>query len=314
MEFMNPAYLWLLIIVPLAVMFYIRHAKKRQHSALLFSRVDAVKRSFTKKHRTRRHILFCLLLSVYILLVLGLADPHVALKHTKKGVNVALALDVSGSMQAEDFTPNRMEAAKRASSTLIENLKPKDKVGIITFESGATTASYFTPLKDRALDKLSSIKAKRGKTAIGDGLGLAVDMVTSIPNKKKVIILLSDGVNNAGVIKPPEAIEYAREENIQVHTVGLGSREKTMIGRDMFGQAIYAKLDEELLKQIASETGGSYHRAVDDETLNQIYKGLSEDIEREKEDTSIKDWFVLAAIVVLLVTGYLMYGRYRIVA
>ena len=134
MEFINPAYLWLLLAVPVAIIFYILSVRKRNSTILTFSRVDVIRKAIGRRGSPRRHIIFTLLLCVYILLVLGLADPHIPLKHTKKGVNVALALDVSGSMKAEDFTPNRMEAAKRAAATLIENLKPKDKVGIITFE------------------------------------------------------------------------------------------------------------------------------------------------------------------------------------
>ncbi len=192
-------------------------------------------------------------------------------------------------------------------------MQPKDNIGIVIFESGATTAAYLTPFKQKALEKLNAIQQKDGRTAIGDGLGLAIDMATSIPNKRKVVILLSDGVNNAGVISPKEAIEFAKTNNIQVHTVGLGSEEPVVLGYDFFGRPQYAELDEQTLKIIASETGGSYYKSVNENTLNEIYKSIGENIEREWEDTSIKEWFFAMALAVLLANIYLIYGKFRVV-
>jgi Ca-activated chloride channel family protein len=138
-------------------------------------------------------------------------------------------------------------------------------------------------------------------------------MASSIPNKKKVVILLSDGVNNAGVITPEQAIEFANLENIQVYTIGMGSEGKVVIGHDWMGNPVYAELDEATLQAIASETGGEYFRSVDQETLDTIYQNIGEEIEREKEETNIKDWFFLSAIIVLLVEFYLRYGKGRII-
>jgi len=228
-------------------------------------------------------------------------------------VNVVLVIDDSGSMAATDYKPTRLEAAKNSAKILIESLKPKDNVGIVIFESGATTASYLTPFKDRAIEKLMAIKQKEGKTAIGDGLSLAVDMATSIPNKKKVIILLSDGVNNAGVVSPQEAIEFAKTNNIQVYSVGMGSEKPVILGYDFFGNPQYAKLDEELLRKIADETDGKYYKSVDENTLDEIYRNIGENIEREWEDTSIKDWFFAGALLSLLLNIYIIYWKYRIV-
>ncbi|MGM5488266.1 MAG: vWA domain-containing protein [Nanobdellota archaeon] len=309
MEFINPQYLWGLLLLPIMGYVYYRALKRRDARAFQFSHVQSLKK-FGKSWR--RHIMIILAGFLVLSLVLALADPHIPLKQTKKGVNAVLALDVSGSMKAEDYSPNRMDAAKIAADTLIDQLKPKDKVGIVVFQSGATTAAYLTSLKERALDKLSSVQARDGRTAIGDGLGLAIDMVTSIPNKKKVVILLSDGVNNAGVIKPQEAIAYAQENNIQVFTVGMGSEGKTIIGRDWMGRPQYAELDEKLLQQIAQETGGDYFKAVNEQTLTDIYDKLSEKIEREKEDTSIKDWFILLALLIMGVMLYLESGRFML--
>lgn len=266
-----------------------------------------------KKRTLRTHLLFYLALGAIALMLFGLADPYIPLKQTKKGVNVVLVIDNSGSMQATDYSPNRLEAAKNSAEILIKSLKPKDHVGIVIFESGATTASYITPFKERAIGKLRSIAPKDGKTAIGDGLSLGVDMATSIPNKKKVIILLSDGVNNAGIISPEDAVKFANANKIQVYAVGMGSVEPVVLGHDWFGNPQYAELDEGTLKAIAGATNAKYFKSVDEKTLNEVYKNISEEIKREKEDTSIKNWFFTAAIIVLLIEIYLRYGRKRII-
>ncbi len=246
-------------------------------------------------------------------MIIGFSNPHIPLKQTKEGVNVVLVLDNSGSMQADDYKPTRLDAAKNSAEVLLKSLKEKDNVGIVIFESGATTAAYLSPYKNKVIEKLKNIKQKQGKTAIGDGLSLGIDMVASIPNKKKVVILLSDGVNNAGVISPQEAIEFAKSNKIQVYTIGLGSEGKVVLGYDWFGNPQYAELDELTLKSIAEATGGKYFKSVNDKTLDEIYKNISNDIKREKEETNIKDWFFLAALITFLIYLYLRYGKRRII-
>ena len=311
--FSEPARLLLLLAIPVIYYAYMIHQREKRAAALKFSNLSIIKEASDKKTSMRRDLPFYILLIAIVLLMLGLADPHIPLKQAKEGVNVVLVIDDSGSMQATDYTPTRLEAAKRSAAILVRNLDPKDNVGIVVFESGATTAAYLTPYKDKALEKLRAIEPREGKTAIGDGLALAIDMATSIPNKKKVVILLSDGVNNAGVVSPAEAVQFAKTENIQVNTIGMGSNEPVVLGYDFFGRPQYAELDEATLRSIATETGGRYYKSVDDETLDEIYSGISQKIERVREETSIKDWFFGAALVVLLVYLYVIYGRYRIV-
>lgn len=311
--FLEPARLLLLLIIPVTYYAYTIHLQKKRASALKFSNLGIIKEASGKKHLLRQNLPFYILLFAITLLILGLADPHIPLKQTKEGVNVVLVIDNSGSMQASDYTPTRLEAAKRSAAILIRNLDSKDNVGIVVFESGATTAAYLTPYKDKALEKLEAVEPREGKTAIGDGVALAIDMATSIPNKKKVVILLSDGVNNAGVVAPGEAVAFARTLNIQVSAVGMGSVEPVVLGYDFFGRPQYAELDETTLKAIASETGGQYYKSVDDSTLDEIYSNISQNIERVREETSIKDWFFAAALVVLLLYLYVIYGKYRII-
>ena len=204
--------------------------------------------------------------------------------------------------------------AKLKNTEIIESLKEKDHIGIVIFESGATTAAYLTPYKEKAIEKLESIKLRDGKTAIGDGLSLGIDMATSIPNKKKVVILLSDGVNNAGVISPAESILFAKNNKIQVYSIGLGSEEPVILGYDWFGNPQYSQLDEATLQTIAQETSGKYFKSIDSETLNRIYKNISDDIKREKEETNIKEWFFILALILILTEIYLKYGGKKIIS
>jgi len=309
-----PFVLFFLFLLPVLFYFYKDITKKKKKEAIKFSNLMFIKSVLgNKKKSYRSDILFYLSLLIIALMIIGFANPHIPLKQAKEGVNVVLVMDVSGSMQATDYKPSRIEAAKKSAEILLKSLKPKDDAGIVIFESGATTAAYLSPYKEKVIEKLRSITPKEGRTAIGDGLSLGIDMATSIPNKKKVVILLSDGVNNAGVISPSEAIQFAKANKIQVYTIGMGSDGKIVLGYDWFGNPQYAELDEQTLKAIAQETGGKYFKSVDDKTLNEVYQNIGKDIKREKEETNIKDWFFLAALVVLFIQEYLRYGKGRII-
>lgn len=307
---------WVLIFlfsIPALFYIYKKIIDKKRKDAIKFSNIGFIKSALGDRKKSKRNdMLFYLSLLVLTLMILGFANPHIPLKQAKEGVNVVLVLDISGSMQATDYQPTRLEAAKRSAEILLDSLQEKDHAGIITFESGATTAAYLSPYKEKVIEKLRSIAPKEGKTAIGDGLSLGIDMATSIPNKKKVVILLSDGVNNAGVISPGEAVAFAKANDIQVNAIGMGSEEQVVLGYDWFGRPQYAELDEETLKAIAKETGGTYFKSVDDKTLDKIYKDISQEIKREKEETNIKEWFFLAALITFLVYLYLRYGGRRI--
>jgi len=312
--FSSPWVLLFLVFIPVIYYLYRKVIQRKKKYAIRFSNIEFIRSALGDKKKSRRNdLLFYLSLLVLTFMIIGFANPHIPLKQIKEGVNVVLVLDVSGSMQADDYKPTRLEAAKRSAGILLNSLKEKDCAGIVIFESGATTAAYLSPYKDRVIEKLRSIKPKQGKTAIGDGLALGIDMATSIPNKKRVVILLSDGVNNAGVISPQEAIEFAKTNKIQVYTIGLGSEEKVVLGYDWFGNPQYAELDEETLKEIARETGGKYFRSVNEKTLDEIYRNISQDIKREEEETNIKDWFFLAALITFLIYLYLRYGGRRVI-
>lgn len=312
--FETPLILIFTLIIPLIFIFYKSVTKKKKKDAIKFSHISFIKSAMgDKKKISRSNILFYLSLLAISLMIIGFANPHISLKQTKEGVNVVLVMDVSGSMQATDYKPNRLEASKISAEILLNSLEPKDHAGIVIFESGATTASYLSPFKDRVIDKLRNIKPREGRTAIGDGLSLGIDMATSIPNKKKVVILLSDGVSNSGIISAQEAVAFANTNNIKVYAIGMGSDGKVVLGHDWFGNPQYAELDETTLKTIAEATGGKYFKSVNSKTLENIYKNISEDIEREEEETNIKEWFFFAALLVLLIQIYMKYGKKRII-
>ena len=308
--FSNSWILLFLILIPIIYFLYRKIIQKKKKDAIKFSNIGFIKSALGNKKKSKRdEVLFYLSLLVIIFMIVGFANPHIPLKQTKEGVNVVLVLDNSGSMQATDYQPTRLEAAKNSAEILLKSLNENDHAGIIVFESGATTAAYLSPYKDKVIEKLRNIAPKEGKTAIGDGLSLGIDMATSIPNKKKVVILLSDGVSNAGVISPQEAISFAKNNDIQVYTIGLGSQGNVVLGYDWFGNPQYAELDEATLQTIAKETGGRYFKSVDDKTLNEIYKNISQDIKREKEEKNIKEWFFFASLMTFLVYMYLRYGK-----
>lgn len=316
LSFVNKEWLLLLTLIPIFIYFYIKISRRKKRYALKFSNIGLIKSSIPK-HRgiSPQSIIFAVDILIVILLIFSLADPHLPLKRTKKGVNVVLVIDVSGSMGLQDYKPSRLEAAKKAAEIFVKSLQSKDMAGIVVFSDGATTASHLTRLKERTLTKLRNIALRQGRTAIGDGLAVAVDMITSIPNKKKVVILLSDGVNNAGMISPDEAIKYAKSEKVQVFTVGIGSEKPVPIGRDWWtGQIQYAEpVDEQLLMKIAKETGGEYYRSVNEKTLEEIYSKLSKKIKREKEDTSIISWFLVVLLLLCLIKFYLQFFRYSVI-
>lgn len=312
--FGNEFVLVFLLLIPGLFYLYSRILAKKKKAAIRFSSLSYIKSAIGDKKKIKRDsLLFYTSIGIIALMIIGFADPHIPLEQAKEGVNVVLVLDDSGSMQAEDYPPNRLESAKKSAEILLNSLQPKDNAGIVTFETGATTAAYLSPYKDKVIEKLRDILPREGKTAIGDGLSLGIDMATSVPNKQKVVILLSDGVSNAGVITPNEAIAFAKSNDIQVYTIGLGSENKVVLGYDFFGRAQYAELDEVTLKAIAENTGGKYFKSIDSQTLENIYKSISKDIKREQEETSIKDWFFAASLGLFFAQIYTRYGKGRII-
>jgi Ca-activated chloride channel family protein len=313
-RFYEPLRLLALLVMPALAGIYYYFLRKKRQDAIRFSRLAAVKSVLGNTQKSKRtHVIFIIALAAIGFLIIALADPHIPLEQTKEGANVILVIDDSGSMQATDYQPSRIGAAKIAAGQLVGSLEPKDYAGVILFESGATTVAYLSRDKDRVIQKIAAIKPRSGETAIGDGLALAVDMARSDPGRNSIIILLSDGVNNAGVISPDEATAEAKSAGIPVYTVGLGTATPSVLGYDFVGNPEYATLDETTLVSISDRTGGKYFKSVDADTLKTVYVGLAPNIVREKEDTSIRDWFIAGALVLFCLELWLRYGRGRII-
>jgi len=306
--------LFLLLIIPGLYFLYAKYNTEKKESILKFSSLKIIKKSISGKTILRKHLPFVLMMIILGLTIVGLANPQIPTISVEKGINLSIVLDGSESMAASDYKPTRLDAAKQAISQMVNKVGAQNNVGVVLFESGATTISYLTPDKEKTVASISSIQQGQGATAIGDGLALGIDMASSIPDQKGVIVLLSDGVHNSGLVTPQEAIQYAKINGIQIHTIGLGSVEPVYLRDDIYGEPQYAELDEETLIEIANETGGSYFKSLNEQTLNEIFLTLSSNLEYEMEYSTLRDWFMGAAIVVLLVDAYIIYGRYRIVA
>jgi Ca-activated chloride channel family protein len=307
--------LWLLGLLGIPLLAWLRHRAlvKKKAAAIEFSHVAFLKAAGEGKRAPWRPRLIALCTLLVLMLVLvGLADPHLPLEQAREGVSVVLVLDDSGSMAATDYAPTRLDAAKQSAAVLIRALDERDYVGVVTFEEGASSAAYLSPDRERVIGKVQAIAGRTGRTALGDGLALGIDMADAIPNRKKVVVLLSDGVSNAGVIAPTDAARLAVEQQVQVFTVGLGSANPVLIGYSAFGEAEYATLDEATLQSIAGATGGQYFRSVDAATLQAIYARLPATIARVPEETSVQGLLVALAIPVLLLEFWLRYGRGRV--
>jgi Ca-activated chloride channel family protein len=292
---------------------YHKYNSNKKDSILKFSSIKIIEKAIVKKNTIRKHIPFVLVMVVLSLIIIALANPQTVTIGVEKGVNIGIVLDGSESMAASDYKPTRLEAAKNAVNSLVTKINVKNNVGVVLFETGATTISYLTPIKEKTLDSISLIQQGSGATAIGDGLSLGIDMVSSIPDKKRVIILLSDGIQNSGLVTPQQAIQYALINNVQIHTIGIGSEKPVYLRDDIYGEPQYAELDETTLRDVSGSTGGSYFKSLDEETLNQILLDLSSNMEYEKELSTIRDWFIGSAIAFLLLDMYIIYGKYRIV-
>jgi Ca-activated chloride channel family protein len=276
--FANPEYLILLLLVPVFILWYWKKQRK-QLVELQISTVN-VFHAIPRTWRQRlRHLLFVLRVLALALLIVALARPQSTSKGenvTTEGIDIVLAMDISGSMLAEDFQPNRIEAAKRVATDFIKD-RPNDRVGLVIFSGESFTQCPLTLDHAVLINLLKDVKSGmiEDGTAIGMGLATAVSRLKESKAKSRVIILLTDGVNNRGFIDPLTASGIAQSFGIRAYTIGVGT-----IGmapypvQTPFGvqyQNMPVEIDEALLQKIADQTGGKYYRATDNKTLKDIY-------------------------------------------
>ena len=314
-EYVHPQFFWLLLLLPLLAIWYLW--KRKQQTASL--KISSVKGFKTGKNwlAKLRPLLFVMRLLALAAIIVALARPRNVDESTKikttSGIDIVMAIDVSASMLARDLKPNRLEALKKVAGRFI-NARPNDRIGLVEYAGESFTKTPLTSDKSIALSSLKSIKYNNvieGGTAIGMGLATAVNRLKESRAKSKVIILLTDGVNNTGFIDPKIASELAVEFEIKVYTIGLGTNGMAIspIGLLPNGDFQYGnvpvEIDEELLKEIAETTKGKYFRATSNTRLGEIYDEINKLEKTEIEEFKFKSYDEQFRPLVLLALGLL---------
>ena len=284
LHFAEDRLLFLLAVVPLLVWLYLRRVRRGEGSLRISSTIslEGVRPTWTVR---ARHALFGLEMAALALAIVALARPQKGTEEEEiltEGVDIVIALDASGSMAAEDYAPrNRLVVAKRVIGQFVEGLR-HDRVGLVVFAGKALTRCPLTLDYGVLLQVIDSIElgTMDDGTAIGNALATSLNRLRSSPAKSKVIVLVTDGVNNRGEVQPLDAAKIARTLGVKIYTVGVGSRGTARFPvRDNFGQVMYVNLpveiDEESLTRIAETTGGIYYRSTDRPSLEKIFAEIA---------------------------------------
>jgi Ca-activated chloride channel family protein len=315
-EFLNKELFWFLLLLPIAIAWYILKYNKQTAELKISSTKGFKTTSFWSR---LRHFMFVLRLIALALLITALARPRTVDVSTKtkttRGIDIVMAIDVSASMLAKDLLPNRLEALKEVAADFIDG-RPNDRIGLVEYDGEAYTKTPITTDKSIVQRSLRDIKYNtiiEGGTAIGMGLATSVNRLKDSRAKSKVIILLTDGVNNSGFIDPKIASELAVEYGIKVYTIGLGTNGMALSpvainpnGTFRYGRQ-QVEIDEKLLEEIADATGGKYFRATNNKKLAEIYKEINKlektEIEEKKYynyDEKYRPLVLLAGLLLLI--------------
>lgn len=323
--FAYPWCFWLLLLIPLMIYWFVKQGR-RQQGALQVSSIQGLKGLPVSWKARMRPILLVLRILAYAALVTALARPQTSNTSENidsEGIDIVLSIDISGSMLAEDLQPNRLEAAKKVAADFVEK-RISDRIGLVIFSGESFTQCPITTDHAVLTNQIMQIKSGmlQDGTAIGMGLATSVDRLRSSKAKSKVIILLTDGVNNTGLVDPLTALEIAKAFKIRVYTIGVGTYGKapfpmTMPDGSIQMQMQDVQIDEPLMKKISSETGGKYFRATNTTGLAKVYTEI-DNLEKTKvEITSYKHYaehfFPLAmlALACLLLEVVLRYTAFR---
>lgn len=322
--FAYPLVLGLFILIPvLLYWYYNKHS--RQQGTVKVSTLGMYLPNRSWKS-TFRHVPFILRLLAVSCIIIALARPQTRNDEELKngqGIDIILCMDVSGSMLAQDFLPDRMEASKQMAASFVD-MRPTDRIGVVIFSGESFTLVPLTT--DKNVLKAQIFNIQRGLledgTAIGDGLGVSVDRLKSVKTKSKVIILLTDGEDQGGRIDPLAGKELAKAYGIRVYTIGVGSEGYAPVpvpdgagGTTTRQQKV--NIDEKLLRMIAEETGGLYFRARDNESLKRIYTEIDKLEKSRIEVTSLRRYterffpFALAAATLILLELVLRFTIFR---
>ncbi len=288
--FADPAFLWLLVLVPAIITYYILRQQKTLASVRMPDS-NAFSNSGKSFRNWLRHVLFAFNTTAIMLLVIVAARPQKTDRFqdvTTEGIDIILTLDISGSMLARDFKPDRLEASKNVATEFISG-RPYDRIGLVVFSGESFTQCPLTTDHAVLINLMRELKSGmiEDGTAIGNGLATAVNRIKDSEAKSKVIILLTDGVNNRGEIAPATAADIAKTFGIRVYTIGVGSMGTAPYPvQTPFGvqyQNMPVEIDEAILREISQKTGGRYFRATDNNKLVQVYAEIDK-MEKSKID------------------------------
>lgn len=310
-SFQNPEYFWLMLIIPVILVWYILRNKKLQGTF----KISTISSFGKSKFPYFRHTIIFLRLLGIAALITAIARPQTSSSWqdvTTEGIDIVISMDISASMLAEDFKPNRLEASKEVAMKFISE-RPNDRIGLVIYSGESFTQCPLTTDHDVLLNLFKDVKNGMidDGTAVGMGLATAVNRLKDSEAKSKVVILLTDGVNNSGSIPPITAAEIAREFGIRVYTVGIGSNGTAPTPyQDQFGRTVYqdvpVRIDEKTLNEISKTTDGKYFRALNKNKLEGIYKEIDK---LEKSKINVTDYrkkaehfwpFALIAAIVLM--------------
>ena len=323
-EFAYPLLLGLFILIPVMLYWYVNFYNRKQGTIKVSSL--AVYRTSKSWKSTFRHVPFILRLVAVSCIIMAMARPQTRNDEELKngqGIDIILCMDVSGSMLAQDFLPDRMEASKQLAAAFVD-MRPTDRIGVVIFSGESFTLVPLTT--DKNVLKTQIYNIQRGLledgTAIGDGLGVSVDRLKNVKTKTKVIILLTDGEDQGGRIDPLAGKELAKAYGIRVYTIGIGSEgyAPVPVPDDAGGTTTRQQkvnIDEKLLRMIATETGGLYFRARDNESLKRIYTEIDKLEKSRIEVTALKRYterffpFAFAAATLLLLEMVLRFTVFR---
>ena len=329
MVFAHPWFLLLLLLLPPLAWL---KGRRGVPPAFVYSSVQLVRGMQNITRARAGGFLMSLRWLILAIFIVALAQPRLTKSTTSvkaSGVDIVVALDMSGSMVSEDFVVhgervNRFNMARTVLKGFIDK-RPNDRIGLVLF---ATQAYIATPLTldhdylQENIDRLEIGAISENSTAIGDGLGTAVNRLRDLKSKSKIVILMTDGQNNSGKLDPTNAAAAAAVVNVKVYTVGIGERgQAPMPARDMFGRKVYqmvpVDVDETTLQQIADETGGKYYRADNAEKFKQIYDEIDKlekteaVINKYTEFTELFPWLVAAGAALLLIELVLAQTAFR---
>lgn len=324
LSFAHPYFFGLLLLVPLMIWWQLRK-KKNDNPAIRLTTLTGISQVKPSWRVQLRPVLFVLRMLSVTALIIALARPqssNVSESIDNDGIDIVLSVDVSGSMLAEDLKPNRIEAAKKVALDFVD-ARPTDRIGLVIFSGESFTQCPITIDHGVVKDQISGIKSGmlQDGTAIGMGLATGVDRLRNATGKSRVLILLTDGVNNTGLIDPSTALEIAKSYKVRVYTIGVGTQgEAPYPVQTPFGtqkQMMPVQIDEALLKKIAVETGGEYYRATSNSSLSAIYKKIDKLEKTKAEISSYKHYaelffpLALLAILCLLLEIVLRYTVFR---